>query len=163
LLNLKLSNERRPLGQSVLLRHSHLEAITKLSFLLTIVGFFYVGHTLRREDGSEIDLYNCFWALPRQSLSSPNPSELTTISYSLLWDSPNLEGQVPIFISSRNRLAQLYTRALGSLSVTPYDSQGCGRGILTRLHTWSEPGGPGSCIYFHQEQSSPVIPPGTGF
>jgi hypothetical protein len=48
--------------------------------------------------------------------------------------SPNLEGQVPVFISPRNRVAQLYPRVLGSLSVTPYDSQGYGVGILTRLH-----------------------------
>jgi hypothetical protein len=29
------------------------------------------------------------------------------------WDFPNLEGQVPVFISPRNRVAQLYPRALG--------------------------------------------------
>jgi hypothetical protein len=34
------------------------------------------------------------------------------------WDSPNLEDQVPVFISSRNRVAQLYPRALG---VTTYN------------------------------------------
>jgi hypothetical protein len=51
------------------------------------------------------------------------------------WDSSNLEGQVPIFISHRNRVAQIYPRALGSLFVASYDSQGCGGGILTRLHT----------------------------
>jgi hypothetical protein len=50
-------------------------------------------------------------------------------------DSPNLEGQVPVFISSKNRVAQLYPRALGSLSVASYDSQGYGGGILTRLQT----------------------------
>jgi hypothetical protein len=47
----------------------------------------------------------------------------------------NLEGQVPVFISPRNRVAQLYPRALGSLSVASYDSQGYGGGILSRLHT----------------------------
>jgi hypothetical protein len=39
-------------------------------------------------------------------------------------------------------VAQLYPRA-GSLSVASYDSQGCGGGILTRLHT----GRPGHKIY----------------
>jgi hypothetical protein len=29
-----------------------------------------------------------------------------------IWDSPNLEGQVPVFISPRNRVAQLYPQAL---------------------------------------------------
>jgi hypothetical protein len=39
---------------------------------------------------------------------------------------PNLEGQVPVFISPRNRVAQLYPQALGSLFVASYDSQGYG-------------------------------------
>jgi hypothetical protein len=30
-----------------------------------------------------------------------------------IWDSPNLEGQVPIFISPSNKVAQLYPQALG--------------------------------------------------
>jgi hypothetical protein len=50
-------------------------------------------------------------------------------------DSPNLEGQVPVFISPSNRMAQLYPQALGSLFVASYDSQGYGGGIVTRLHT----------------------------
>jgi hypothetical protein len=69
-------------------------------------------------------LYNCFWALPEQSLSGLSPAELTTIFYCLIWESPNLEDQVPVFISPRNRVAQLYPRALGSLYVAFYDSQG---------------------------------------
>jgi hypothetical protein len=40
-----------------------------------------------------------------------------------------------ILISPRNRVAQIYPRALGSLSVASYDSQGYGGGILSRLHT----------------------------
>jgi hypothetical protein len=47
-------------------------------------------------------------------------------------DSRNLEGQVPVFISSRNRVSQLYPQALSSLFVASYDSQG---GIRPRLHT----------------------------
>jgi hypothetical protein len=39
-------------------------------------------------------------------------------------DSPNEEGQVPVFISDRNRVPQLYPQALGSLSIASYDSQG---------------------------------------
>jgi hypothetical protein len=80
-------------------------------------------------------LYNCFWALPEQSHLSRSPTEVTAIFYCLLWDSLNLEGQVPVFISPRNRVVQLYPRALGSLSVASYDSQGYGGSILTRLHT----------------------------
>jgi hypothetical protein len=80
-------------------------------------------------------LSNCFCALPEQSLLGRSPSELTTIFYCLFWDSPNLEGQVPVFISPRNRVAQLYPWALGSLFVASYDSQGSRGDILTRLHT----------------------------
>jgi hypothetical protein len=82
-------------------------------------------------------LYNCFGALPEQSPLGRSSAELTAIFYCLIWDSPNLEGQVPVFISPRNKVAQLYPRALGSLFVASYDSQGSDGGILTRLHTGS--------------------------
>jgi hypothetical protein len=67
-------------------------------------------------------------------------------------DSPNLEGQVPVFISPRNSVAQLYSQALGSL---PYFSA-----FDSRL---PQPVGPGPRIYIPQEQGGPGIPPGTGF
>jgi hypothetical protein len=68
--------------------------------------------------------YNCFWALPEQSLLVQSPAELTAIFYCLIWESPRLEGQVPVFISLRKRVAQLYTQALGSLFVASSVSQG---------------------------------------
>jgi hypothetical protein len=46
------------------------------------------------------------------------------ILLSQIRDSPNLEDQVPVYISPRNRVAQLYPQALGSLFVASYDSQG---------------------------------------
>jgi hypothetical protein len=81
--------------------------------------------------------YNCFWTFPEQSLLGQSPAELTTIFYCLIWDSPNLEGQVPVFISSRNKVAQLYPQALGSLFAATYDLKDYGGGILTLLHTGS--------------------------
>jgi hypothetical protein len=48
-------------------------------------------------------------------------------------DFPNLESQVSVFISPKNRVTQLYPQALGSLFVSSYDSQGYGGGIRTRL------------------------------
>jgi hypothetical protein len=51
------------------------------------------------------------------------------ILLSQIRDSPNLEGQVPVFISPRDRVAQLYSQALGSLFVASYDSQGYDGGI----------------------------------
>jgi hypothetical protein len=56
------------------------------------------------------------------------------ILLSQIRDSPNLEGQVPVFISLRNRVAQLYPQALGSLFVASYDSQDYGECIRPRLH-----------------------------
>jgi hypothetical protein len=56
------------------------------------------------------------------------------ILLSQIRDSPNLEGQVPIFLSPRNRVGQLYHQALGSLFVASYDLQGYGGVIRTRLH-----------------------------
>jgi hypothetical protein len=56
------------------------------------------------------------------------------ILLSQIQDSPNLEGQVPVFISPKNRVDQLYPQTLGSLFVASYDSQGCGGGIQTRLY-----------------------------
>jgi hypothetical protein len=73
---------------------------------LTVAYFLMWGRTLWREDGSVIYSYNCFWALPEQSLLVPSPTELMTSFHCIIWDSPNLEGQVPIFISRNNRMAQ---------------------------------------------------------
>jgi hypothetical protein len=49
-------------------------------------------------------------------------------------DSPNLEGQVLVFISPRNRLAQLYPQVREALFAVSCDSQGYGGDIRTRLH-----------------------------
>jgi hypothetical protein len=62
------------------------------------------------------------------------------ILLSQIRDSPNLEDQVPVFISPRNRVAQLYPQTLGFLFVISYDSQGYGGGIRPHIHTgmnWS--------------------------
>jgi hypothetical protein len=123
---------RRPVCIGVGLR-------TRFFSLSDNCGFLDVGRPLWRENGSVIYSYNCFWALPKQPLSGPSPAELTAIFYCLTWDSPIVEGQIPVFISPRNRVTQLYTRALSSLFIATYDSQGYGGGILTRLHTGRMP------------------------
>jgi hypothetical protein len=56
-----------------------------------------------------------------------------TVSNSI--PTPKPEGRVTVFMSPRNKVAQLYPRALGSLFVASYDSQSYGGGIQTRLHT----------------------------
>jgi hypothetical protein len=103
-------------------------------FCLTTAGFLIGVTSLTRGRVCNL-LYNCFWALPEQSLSGRSSAELTALFYCLIWDSPNLEGQVPVFISPRNKAAELHSRALGSLFDAYYDSQEYGGGILNRLHT----------------------------
>jgi hypothetical protein len=68
-------------------------------------------------------------------LRSKSHETYDQILLSQIWDSPNLEGQVPVFISPRNRVAQLYPQALDSIFVTSCDLQGYGRGIRPCLNT----------------------------
>jgi hypothetical protein len=51
-------------------------------------------------------------------------------------DSNNLEGQVPVFKSPKNRVSQLYPQALGFLFIASYDLQGYSGGIRTHLHEY---------------------------
>jgi hypothetical protein len=71
---------------------------------------------------------------PRQRSHSqdPLPRDSDQILLSQIRDSPNMEGQVPVFTYPKNRVAQLYPQALGSLSVAFYDSQGYSGGIRPR-------------------------------
>jgi hypothetical protein len=64
------------------------------------------------------------------------------ILLSHMQDSPNLEGQVPIFMCPRNRVAKLYPQTVGSLFVIFYDSQGmvCTETSLTLFYVLSLPG-----------------------
>jgi hypothetical protein len=110
-LKLKLIYDRQSVGQSVLVSGAHLGPVTNFSFSLKFpldsCGFVILYHPLWGEDGSVIYLYNYFWALLEQPLLGRSPAELTAIFYCLIWDSPNLEGQVPVFISPRNRVTKL--------------------------------------------------------
>jgi hypothetical protein len=56
------------------------------------------------------------------------------ILLSQIRDSSNLEGQDPFFISSRDRVVQLYPQGLSSLFIASYDSQGYGGCIRILLH-----------------------------
>jgi hypothetical protein len=93
--------------------------------------FVDLGRPLWRENGSVV--YNYYWPSPAQSFSGPSPSGLMTIIYCLGFETPL--DHVLVFISPRNRVAQLYPQELCSLFVVSYDWQGY-RGInRTRLHT----------------------------
>jgi hypothetical protein len=86
-----------------------------------------VGCPLWQEDGSAICSAITQWSEPCRICNR------TLLSHLRL---PNLEGQVPVFISPRNRAAQLYPWALGSLYIVSYDSQGYGGGLLILPPTW---------------------------
>jgi hypothetical protein len=119
-------NLRRTVSRPVCIGVRHPSGTCGQFFFLLEISFrqlcvcYFVAPSLTRGRVCNL-LYNCFWALTEQSLLGRSPAELTTIFYCLVWDSPNLEGQVPLFISPRNRVAQLYPRALGSFSeVIPF-------------------------------------------
>jgi hypothetical protein len=106
--------------------------------LFEICGLVCIGHPLWREDGSAICSVITQWSELRRTRNH------TLLSHLRL---PQPGGPGSLFISPRNRVAQLYPRALGSLYVVSYDSQGYGGGILTL----ALPGGTGPCVYSLQE------------
>jgi hypothetical protein len=89
-----------------------------------------------------------------QSLNGPSRAEAVTILYCLIWDSPNLEGQVPVFIFPRNRVAQLLVYPghwVLSIYVASYDSQGYSN-PPPRWH-----GGPGPRIYIYISPRNGIV------
>jgi hypothetical protein len=64
----------------------------------------FCGRPLWREDGSAICSVITQWSESRRTRNGPSCAEPVTILYCLIRDSSNLEGQVPVFISSRNRV-----------------------------------------------------------
>jgi hypothetical protein len=70
------------------------------------------------------------WSPPAQSVSGPGSCGTHDhILLSQIRDSPNFEGQFPVFIPPRNRVAKL--GGSGFPFVASYDSQGYGGGIRT--------------------------------
>jgi hypothetical protein len=113
---LKLYYDRQSVGQSVLVSGNHLEPATNshslFDYFLDSFGFADAGSPLWLEVGSV--LFSFSRASPAQPFSDLSPTGLMSTVYCLyFWDSLNLEGQVPVFISPRNKVAQLYPRALG--------------------------------------------------
>jgi hypothetical protein len=71
------------------------------------------------------------------SLGSESHGTQDHILFSEFLRLPQPGGPGPRIYIPRDKVAQLYPRALGSLYVASYDSQGYGGGILTRLNTSS--------------------------
>jgi hypothetical protein len=89
--------DRRSVGQAFLVSSPHLWPKTRFLLLSHSCGFVDVRRPLRREDGSII--YNYCGTSPAQSFSCPSHYR---ILLSEIRESPNLEVQVPAFISPRN-------------------------------------------------------------
>jgi hypothetical protein len=85
--------------------------LLKISFRQLRV-YYFVVPSLTRGRVCNL-LYNCFWALPERSLLGQSRAELTPIFYCLIWDFHNLEGQVSIFISPKNRVAPVIAPGTG--------------------------------------------------
>jgi hypothetical protein len=118
----KLCYDRSSVGQCVLVSSAHLGLTTRFCYSQTVAGMLMWGALSDERTGLP-------FTIPAglcQSFLGPSPLGLAYIFYCLRFDSPNLEGQVPVFISPGNRVARLYPQALGSLFVASYVSQGYG-------------------------------------
>jgi hypothetical protein len=121
-------NLRQSVGQSVLVSGTHLGLGDQFFFLLEI-SFrllrvcYFVAPSLTRVQVCNL-LYNCFWALPEQSLLSEVPQNSRPYFTVSSETPPTWRARSPYLFPPRNRVTQLYPRALGSLFVASYDSQG---------------------------------------
>jgi hypothetical protein len=87
LLKLKLSYDRRSIGQSILVPGSYPEPTTKFFLCICNCEFLDEWLSVWWEDGSAIYSYNCFRALSEQSLSGPSPADLTTL-FTVSYETP---------------------------------------------------------------------------
>jgi hypothetical protein len=125
----KFCYDWRSVGQSVLMSSTHLGLATRFLLLSESCGFVDVGRGL-------FCRLQLLLVLARAVILGPaSRGTRDHILLSQIRESPNLEGEVPVFISFRNRVAQLYPQTLGSVFVASYDSQGYGGGIRTHFHT----------------------------
>jgi hypothetical protein len=108
---------------------------TRFLLLSDSCRFVNVGRSLTRERVCRLQLLLAIASAVILGSESRGTRDHILLSQSR--GSPNLEGQDPVFIAPRNRVAQLYTQTLGSLFVASYDSQGYGGGIKTRFHAGS--------------------------
>jgi hypothetical protein len=111
-------NLRPTFRQLILVPGLPSSSVTNFSFSLKFssdgCGFVInLRRPLWRVDWSVI--YCCCWASSAQLFSCLIPTDLKTKSYyPSVWESPNLDDQVPVIIYSRSRVAQLYPQDLGS-------------------------------------------------
>jgi hypothetical protein len=88
---------------------------------LTFAGLLMCGAYLILETG--IVFSNCRCSHQPSHVGSQSSGNHRHVSLSEIQDSPMLEDQAPIFMSSTDRVAQICPQALGSLFVASYHSQ----------------------------------------
>jgi hypothetical protein len=114
----KLCCDRRSVGQSVLVSSTHLGLTTRFFITVRELRVCWCGAlSLTRERVCRLQLL--LGLANAVILGSESHGTRDHILLSQIRDSPNLEGQVPVFISPRDRVAQLYPQALGSISSPP--------------------------------------------
>jgi hypothetical protein len=130
--------------------------------------------------------YKVLTSVTGQSIKSQSQSYITTDSQSasLSWSQAPIWDTRPIFLLlsliifrqlqicwcgapslTRSRVCSFqFLLVIASTALLRSESHGTHEHILLSLFLrLPHPGGPGSCIYFPQEQGSPVIPPGIGW
>jgi hypothetical protein len=115
-VEVKLNYDRQSVGQSILVSSSHLKPMTRLLFSVWQLQVSCCGAPSLTRGWVCNLLIQLLLGLARAITLGFKSLRTQTIFYCLIWDSPNLDGQVPIFISPRNRVAQLYPLALDSLT-----------------------------------------------
>jgi hypothetical protein len=129
-IKVKSWNDRWSAGQSALVSGTHYHISITVS-----CKFADMGHSLWQKEGSVVyNFYNCCSALPVKSYLVWVHMTQSHILLSQMWDSPNLQDQVPIFISPRNSVAQLDTHPLPQHWVSPNP-------LTNSLSLWSSPRG----------------------
>jgi hypothetical protein len=124
-LKLKLIYDRRSVGQSVLVSGSHLEPMARFFSVLYWQLLVSCCGELSLTRGWICNLIvQLLLGLARAVTLGTNSRRTQTIFYCLIWHSPNLEGQVPVFMSPRNRVAQLYPPGTDYISVASYEMSG---------------------------------------
>jgi hypothetical protein len=94
----KPPHDRQSVDQSALVSGPVTNFSFSLKFSIDSWGFVILWRPLSWED--EFIIYCWHWATLAQSFSGPSPAGLNTMfNYPIFWDSPNLEGQVPVLMS----------------------------------------------------------------
>jgi hypothetical protein len=133
----KLYYDWRSVGQSVLVLGMHLGPATNFSHLSLIIfrqlRICWCGPLLWRETWSVV--FSFCWASPAQPFTGLSPTGLMSIfHYLYFWTSLSLENQVPVFISFRNRIVQLYI--LTKLLKSRYDGRSVSLYVLVSGPLW---------------------------